>query len=89
MPVSIDTATCADCLAEVDDPADRRYRYPFTNCTNCGPRYTIVLERALRPARHDDGRLRDVPGAARPSTTTRPTGGSTPSPTPARCAARS
>jgi hydrogenase maturation protein HypF len=41
--VSIDTATCADCLAEVDDPADRRYRYPFTNCTNCGPRYTIVL----------------------------------------------
>ena len=41
-PVSIDTATCADCLAEVDDPADRRHRYPFTNCTNCGPRYTIV-----------------------------------------------
>ena len=43
VPVSIDTATCDDCLAEVDDPADRRYRYPFTNCTNCGPRYTIVL----------------------------------------------
>jgi hydrogenase maturation protein HypF len=42
-PVSIDTATCAECLAEVDDPGDRRYRYPFTNCTNCGPRYTIVL----------------------------------------------
>jgi hydrogenase maturation protein HypF len=41
-PVSIDTATCASCLAEVDDPADRRYRYPFTNCTDCGPRYTIV-----------------------------------------------
>ncbi|PZS22571.1 MAG: carbamoyltransferase HypF [Acidimicrobiales bacterium] len=41
-PVSVDTATCAECLAEVDDPADRRYRYPFTNCTNCGPRYTIV-----------------------------------------------
>ena len=41
--ISVDTATCADCLAEVDDPADRRHRYPFTNCTNCGPRYTIVL----------------------------------------------
>lgn len=43
VPVSIDTTTCPDCLAEIDDPADRRYRYPFTNCTNCGPRYTIVL----------------------------------------------
>ena len=42
-PVSVDTATCDDCLAEVDDRANRRYRYPFTNCTNCGPRYTIVL----------------------------------------------
>jgi hydrogenase maturation protein HypF len=41
--VSVDSATCDDCLAEIDDPANRRYRYPFTNCTNCGPRYTIVL----------------------------------------------
>jgi hydrogenase maturation protein HypF len=41
-PVSPDTTTCADCLAEVGDPGDRRYRYPFTNCTNCGPRFTIV-----------------------------------------------
>ena len=41
--VSVDSATCADCLSEVDDPHDRRYDYPFTNCTNCGPRYTIVL----------------------------------------------
>ena len=40
--VSADSATCADCLAELDDPADRRYAYPFINCTNCGPRFTIV-----------------------------------------------
>jgi len=38
-----DIATCDACRAEIFDPADRRYRYPFTNCTNCGPRLTIVL----------------------------------------------
>jgi hydrogenase maturation protein HypF len=37
-----DLATCPDCLRDVFDAADRRYRYPFTNCTNCGPRFTIL-----------------------------------------------
>jgi hydrogenase maturation protein HypF len=42
VPVSVDTATCSDCITEMNDASNRRFQYAFINCTNCGPRYTIV-----------------------------------------------
>ncbi|MCI0613050.1 acylphosphatase, partial [bacterium] len=42
--ISPDVGTCAECLREIFDARNRRYRYPFTNCTNCGPRFTIVQD---------------------------------------------
>src|SRR5579859_1211129 len=43
-PIAPDAATCPDCVADIFDPGNRRHRYPFTNCTNCGPRFTIIQD---------------------------------------------
>jgi hydrogenase maturation protein HypF len=55
-PIAPDAATCPECVADILNPADRRYRYPFTNCTNCGPRFTIIedvpYDRPLTTMRH-------------------------------------
>ena len=58
--IPADLGTCPDCLAEIQDRNQRRYRYPFTNCTNCGPRWSIVWQLPYDRAAHLDGRLYDV-----------------------------
>jgi hydrogenase maturation protein HypF len=56
IPISADVGTCEDCLTELFDAANRRYLYPFINCTNCGPRFTIIenlpYDRSLTSMRH-------------------------------------
>ena len=60
-----DIATCPECLQDILDPANRRHAYPFTNCTLCGPRFSIIHRLPYRPGEYVDARLppvRGVPG---------------------------
>jgi hydrogenase maturation protein HypF len=56
--ISPDVSTCEDCYREIMDPHDRRYHYPFTNCTNCGPRFTIIMD---VPYDREKTTMRDFP----------------------------
>ncbi|TFG68642.1 MAG: carbamoyltransferase HypF, partial [Anaerolineales bacterium] len=56
--ISPDVATCPDCRRELFDSTDRRYRYPFINCTNCGPRFTIITD---MPYDRPNTTMRDFP----------------------------
>src|SRR3954462_13778962 len=73
--IPADLATCDDCVREMLDPSDRRHRYPFINCTNCGPRYSIVLDSPYDRGKTSMAAFRCATGAGR-STTIRTIDGS-------------
>ena len=86
--ISPDAGTCDACWRDFGDPANRRFGYPFTNCTHCGPRYTIIEDIPYDRPNTTMTAIHHVRGLPQRNTKTLSTAASTPSPTPALFAGR-